>query len=116
MGLFTKLIRKLTACPTTTASHDVPSKDAYRCVQVTSDGAQCCQAARALAGQRFLMDDVPMLPLSECDATECRCAYERFDDRRADSRRASDVAFDIVSQLHEENNRSGASSGRRCDD
>jgi hypothetical protein len=31
-------------------------------------------------------------------------------------RRASDVAFDMASQLHDDNNRSGPSSGRRDDD
>ena len=116
MGLFRKLSRKSTIRPTTTASNHAPSKDAYRCVQVTPDESGCCQAARALVSQRFLIDDVPILPLDECDMTECRCTYERFGDRRADSRRVSDVAFDIVSQFHDEENRSSASSGRRRDD
>jgi len=116
MGLFANLIGKSTAGSTATTSQDTTEKDAYRCVQVIPNGTQCCQAVRALAGQRFLVEHVPMLPLGDCDATECRCAYERFDDRRSDYRRASDVTFDIASQLHSEDNRSSNSSGRRCDD
>ena len=116
MGLLAKLIGKSIARPNATTSRRMTTKNEYRGVQVIANGAGCCQAARAIAGRRFLTEKAPMLPLGGCDAEVCRCAYERFDDRRTELRRASDVAFDIASQLHNQDNRTSMSSGRRQDD
>ncbi|MBT8103172.1 MAG: hypothetical protein KJO95_09405 [Gammaproteobacteria bacterium] len=80
------------------------------------DKNECCQAIQAIADQRFLSEDTPMLPLRSCDAATCNCTYERFDDRRTDSRRASDVGFDMASQLCNQDNRASLSAGRRDDD
>lgn len=88
----------------------------YRGVQVVADSETCCQAANAVEGQRFLLSQVPMLPLAECDAADCRCTYERFDDRRTDVRRASDVAFDLAGQFQEQEDRLEAAPGRRDND
>ena len=92
------------------------SNNEYRGVQVVINKDECCQAAIAIAEQRFLIEQVPKLPLPTCDAAQCGCGYERFDDRRADLRRASDVGFDMAGQYCEESNRSSTSSGRRDDD
>jgi hypothetical protein len=59
-----------------------PSAD-FRCVQVNANDAGCCDAVRAIAGKRFLPDEIPDLPLAGCDAESCNCSYELFSDRRA---------------------------------
>lgn len=100
----------------TTPSKRVPKSSRYRGVQVNANSPDCCEAVQAAAGKRFLSNDVPKLPLNGCDASNCRCTYELYDDRRTEIRRASDVAFDIASELCEQDNRSSNSSGRRIDD
>jgi len=113
MQLLASLARKQT---TQTTSKCVTEKSRYRGVQVNGNRAGCCEAVQAVAGKRFLSDEVPKLPLNGCDANDCRCSYKLFDDRRTEIRRGSDVAFDIASQLCEQDNRSGTSSGRRSHD
>jgi len=115
MGLLASLAG-IRTIQTVTTSKRVNKKSAYRAVQVNGNPAGCCDAVQAVAGKRFLSDEVPKLPLSGCDASDCRCSYELFDDRRTEFRRGSDVASDIANQLCEQDNRSGASSGRRSDD
>ena len=112
MGLFASLAGIRTTRTTTTRKR-INGKSRYRGVQVNGIRADCCAAVQAVAGQRFLSDEVPMLPLRGCDANDCRCTYELFDDRRTDIRRASDETFHIASQLCEQDNRSGTAS-RRC--
>jgi len=42
-----------------------------------------CEAARALAGRRFLSGDAPALPLPDCDRPDtCHCRYRKHGDRR----------------------------------
>lgn len=41
-----------------------------------------CQAAQALAGQRFLPEEAPAMPLAGCDQAKCQCAYSHHGDRR----------------------------------
>jgi hypothetical protein len=53
-------------------------------------GESCCRAARELRTRRFLSREAPPLPLADCTAKTCRCAYRHYDDRRLKSRRASD--------------------------
>src|ERR1700722_11033605 len=51
-----------------------------------------CHAARALRGIRFLSQDAPHLPLSECNAgVSCPCAYKHHADRRGPPRRAEEL-------------------------
>ena len=88
----------------------------YRGVEVVANSDACCQSAKDIEGQRFLLSQVPMLPLESCDAADCRCSYERFVDRRTDLRRASDVSFDVVGQFQEQEKRSDADPGRREED
>ena len=101
---------------TTTTSKLVADKSRYRGVQVNGHYASCCEAVRAVAGKRFLSDEVPTLPLNGCDALDCRCTYRLFDDRRTEIRRGSDVTFDIKCRLRGQDNRNGTSSGRRAHD
>jgi len=116
MGFLARLTGKQSA-PSKKAANDSDYKSSkYRGVQVTVNTDACCEAAREIAGQRFLSDDVPMLPLNDCDANNCQCSYKLYDDRRTDFRRASDVGFDIATQLSDDNNRSSGVSGRRIDD
>jgi hypothetical protein len=88
----------------------------YSGVQVNADPSTCCQAVRDIAGQRFLTMNAPKLPLDGCDAETCLCSFKRYDDRRTEFRRLSDVGFDMASQLHEDENREAPSTGRRKDD
>ena len=37
---------------------------------------------KRIAGQRFLVRDVPPIPVPDCDSPECRCTYVRYKDRR----------------------------------
>lgn len=58
----------------------------FRAVEIrTRDGA--CQAARALAGQRFLAKDAPALPLAGCTSARCSCTFGKLSDRRTETRR-----------------------------
>ena len=88
----------------------------FRGVRIVANREDCCQFARTLEDERFLLQEAPMLPLSLCDVETCHCTYERFDDRRAGARRASDIAFDINSVLHNQENRSSKVPGRRSKD
>ena len=115
MGLFSKLGGRSAPQATTSINQPQKKKSSYNGIQINVNSEECCQAARKLEGQRFLANEVPMLPLDGCDAAECRCAYERFDDRRTDARRLSDVGYDMASQLHDQENRINT-SGRRDDD
>lgn len=51
-----------------------------------------CGAAKAMAGRRFLSNAAPRLPLPECDALECRCAFVHHADRRSGKDRRSPFA------------------------
>ena len=113
MGFLDRFVKRNKNAESGTAQ---PKKSAYHGVEVVADTETCCQAARDIAGQRFLSASAPLLPLKECDAADCRCSYKRFKDRRSDSRRSSDVAFDILSQHRDEEKRSQQPSGRRESD
>lgn len=88
----------------------------YRGVQIVPHPDGCCRAAADAARQRYLSHQVPRFPLEGCDAAECRCSYKLFDDRRTDLRRASDVAYDMASELRNADNRRSDLRGRRSDD
>jgi hypothetical protein len=47
-----------------------------------------CEASRALAGKRFLVEHAPRLPLEGCDKIDtCACKYHNYPDRRQDDER-----------------------------
>jgi hypothetical protein len=53
--------------------------------------SRCCEQARSCAGKRFLSAEAPQLPLPNCDAVHCNCRYQHHEDRRAGTRRESDL-------------------------
>ena len=64
-----------------------PRKDKSQAVEVVA-GPRGCDAARELEGQRFLASEAPLLPLRECTASfDCDCKYQKWDDRRQETRR-----------------------------
>lgn len=116
MGLFKNLWGNRGAPEKTAARERTKEESSYSGVQIRSDSSNCCGAAKALADKRFLSKNVPMLPLADCDAVDCRCTYQRFDDRRTDSRRTSDEVFDVISEFHKDDHRSSHTAGRRSKD
>jgi hypothetical protein len=50
-----------------------------------------CEAARALRSARFLSAKAPRLPLPECTADSCPCAYKHHEDRRGPPRRKEEA-------------------------
>ena len=73
----------------------------------------CCRAAAAIEGQRFLSEEAPLLPLENCDRpASCRCRYRHFTDRRTDARRESDLG--LPTRQYPEEKRAGR--GRRITD
>ena len=82
-------------------------------VAVRSRGDRCCDAVKALSGQRFLSEEAPLLPLAECSNPQgCRCVYEHFDERRDNLRRESDIGLPV--RTYPEEKREG--HGRRITD
>lgn len=78
-------------------------------------GDRCCQAARELAGTRFLSREAPVLPLKKCSSFSCQCRYEHHTDRRAGPRRARDIGVAVDGWLETER-RAAVGRGRRQTD
>lgn len=116
MGLLAILGGNRAVKTKTVTKQTLPTDDDHNGIEVVANPDSCCEAARDITGQRFLKKDTPMLPLNGCDAQPCTCKYERYDDRRTEARRLSDVGYDMAGHLHPEENRSDTSSGRRDDD
>jgi hypothetical protein len=50
---------------------------------------ECCAAVREQSQTRYLCNKAPMLPLPDCsNASQCRCKYRHWQDRRQEDRRA----------------------------
>ncbi|MGC1458444.1 MAG: hypothetical protein WA825_09230 [Steroidobacteraceae bacterium] len=59
----------------------------YRAVSV-APGKDCCAAANATAGKRYLFREAPRLPLDDCTmAPSCSCKFKKVSDRRGRDRR-----------------------------
>jgi hypothetical protein len=53
-----------------------------------------CDQAQSLAGERFLSEEAPRLPLEGCTrGAACRCVYRHYTDRRTESRREADLGL-----------------------
>ena len=63
-------------------------KTAYHAVSIRFP-PDACNAAKAMAGRRFLATAPPKLPLPDCDAMKCRCGFAHHDDRRSGKDRRS---------------------------
>jgi hypothetical protein len=52
---------------------------------------QCCDAVQAHRSARYLSNDAPRLPLTECSTSDtCTCIYKHHADRRAQPRREAE--------------------------
>lgn len=116
MGLFGRFSHNKQPGPSSMDEPREVANRSFRGVMVRPGDDGCCQLVETIADERFLLEDVPMLPLTLCDAEACRCTYERFEDRRAGTRRASDIAFDMASALHDQESRNSKTPGRRSKD
>jgi len=112
MQLFASLTAK-TPARKTKSGKSADNKSEYRAVEVDVKASACCAAVKNIEGNRYLSNEVPMLPLDDCDASDCKCSYKLLDDRRCDMRRESDVAFDMASQFCKEDKRTSHLPGRR---
>jgi hypothetical protein len=64
----------------------------YRAVSVAPSDS-CCAAANAIAGKRYLVREVPRLPLVDCTmAPNCSCKFKKVSDRRDRDRRQNGAA------------------------
>lgn len=78
-------------------SRQVPSRAAraaerFAAVEIRRRSGACA-AARALDGQRFLVNQSPALPLAGCTRTRCDCRFVKLPDRRTDDRRWEHEGF-----------------------
>ncbi len=73
----------------------------YRAAEIVVE-KRACNAVLGLAGTRFLMDEVPHIPVRGCDARKCSCIYLHHEDRRDNSgdRRAE---FSALTQAYNTN-------------
>ena len=74
----------------------------YRCV-VIKTGQQTCAKVRELAGKPILLNEAPLLPLTECDVARCNCKFTRHEDRRMNDRRTFFGAAKEIMENHREN-------------
>lgn len=88
----------------------------FPAVEVTPGLIECCDAVRAIRGQRYLMTNAPSIPVAGCDAEKCKCRYTRFTDRRQEERRGEDagVATTVYSATAED--KRSKTRGRRSTD
>ena len=87
----------------------------YKAVSIHSYG-DVCAAAQQVAGQRFLTDEAPLIPLEDCTAEKCHCVYRHHSDRRrgGDRRGHRDTAEEFLATPGYQNRRN--TRGRRAGD
>lgn len=66
--------------------------DAYYSVTITRAG---CPASSQLISKCFLFEDVPTLPLPNCNANKCTCEFQGVLNRRKKERRISNRRMSI---------------------
>ena len=89
----------------------------FDAVEIVPSDYGACNAVRALAGQRFLSNRMPKLPLPECDKPQCECGYRHHKDRRAGVRRVADMDGSVLQLAgNEEDRRDTSRRGRRRTD
>ena len=106
--------RKSTAKPGSRAKTPIrTARKLFHGVSIHTGGLDACAASHALENRRFLPDEAPMLPLSDCsNPSGCRCKYQHYDDRRTEARRESDIGLPMKD--HPNDARQGV--GRRVTD
>lgn len=54
----------------------------YRAAEIVFE--ECaCDAVVTLSGRRFLVNEVPRIPVPDCTLPNCKCSYVRYKDRRS---------------------------------
>lgn len=66
------------------------STSEFHAVSINMD-ASPCPAIREYEGRRLLSSEAPMLPLPDCDQSDCNCRFEHYKDRRTGENRRDDV-------------------------
>ena len=99
LGLFKKKPKRVATHTSSKASAQiVRKKSPYNAAAIAFE--ECaCQSVRDLKRRRFLVRDIPPIPVPDCTSMNCACTYVRYNDRRSwhDDRRA---AFSVKSDLH----------------
>jgi hypothetical protein len=67
------------------APREAPAINPFCTTSITAPDTACA-AAKALAGQRFLAskNNVPQLPLADCEVASCACTYAHHEGQRKD--------------------------------
>ena len=118
MALFSMLRRvRANDVSTTGPEHARPARR-HTAVEIVPREDGSCEAARSLAGTRFLSAEAPRFPLQGCDQPKCECTYRHHPDRRMDVRRAADLGFTVLSKMifRDANRRDDLAPGRRATD
>jgi len=113
------LLRRARAKPASAAEPErTTHARRHTAVEIVPREDACCEAARSLAGTRFLSGEAPRFPLPGCDRPQCDCTYRHHSDRRMDIRRATDLGFTVLSRmlLRDANRRNAETPGRRATD
>ncbi len=88
---------------------------AYPAVSIEPKQRACCEAVLEVAGTRYLVSEVPALPLETCDRYgQCRCTYQKWDDRRQEERRL--VVAGMANQYFSDDEKRDKRRGRRAVD
>lgn len=81
----------------------------YRAASILPQGC-ACSSVKAVRGNRYLVAEVPALPLPECNQSHCQCRYVRHEDRRMkDERRA---LYSLQSDLYSINEKADRRRGQ----
>jgi hypothetical protein len=82
--------------PSTRRERSATRANKYHAVSI-EPCADACDAVDALGGKRFLSAEAMPLPLSTCDAVQCKCTYKHHTDRRkGEDRRHASVAMEHI--------------------
>ncbi len=83
----------------------------------TSESSPACEAASSIKGKIFPANGAPRLPLVDCaNQQNCRCHYQRHDDRRSGERRfPSPMETSYLAQAGIQNRRSVETPRRKSD-
>lgn len=97
-----------------------PEARKFAAAAIVPGSDACCSAVREIAWKRFLTNQVPMIPLRDCDLAKCSCTYRRYPDRRQENRRAAAANMGGTGQSpmirQQGDRRSPSSPGRRATD
>jgi hypothetical protein len=110
-------VQARTAAPGTAGTGRAARVNRYRAISIAA-GVDACPQAAGLAGRRFLVGEVPQLPLQGCPSQSCSCRYLHHEDRRGeDAERRAPAALSTELYASAGNaERRGRRRGRRITD